>query len=73
MNKPVSLAQQVEKSNTQYVKNEATIHWGGREEAQFYKIAHFTTIWSQPGYELQLLQIKKLSWKHRAMRKIAGC
>ena len=19
------------------------IHWGGREEAQFYKIAHFTT------------------------------
>ncbi|HBN2130045.1 TPA: hypothetical protein L1226_003452 [Escherichia coli] len=39
------------------------IHWGGREEAQFYKIAHFLPVWSQPGYELQLLQIKKLSWK----------
>ncbi|MFP1557698.1 hypothetical protein ACLB1T_10215 [Escherichia coli] len=28
------------------------------------QIAHFTTsLESQPGYELQLLQIKKLSWK----------
>ena len=30
-----------------------------------YKIAEGISllVWSQPGYELQLLQIKKLSWK----------
>ncbi|EFA4591954.1 TPA: hypothetical protein NY293_004004 [Escherichia coli] len=39
------------------------IHWGGREEAQFYKIGISLPVWSQLGYELQLLQIKKLSWK----------
>jgi len=54
----------VEKSNTQYVKNEATDSLGrSRGGAILQKLRISLLVWSQPGYELQLLQIKKLSWK----------